>query len=165
MINQNRILDLTGIIQVKPLQFYGRYFLKKIIIGNTLEKIGDYAFLGCENLKELRKGCFKDFSSLYFIDIDITSDLRIISLNSFDNCSSLEMIKCNYILKIDACAFSNCNKLKLIELSDYLEEISISAFHRIPKNNKLTTFFNNTFKKIFPNANLKKCPDIFNNLK
>ena len=59
MIDEFETLDLRGIVKIEYDDLRDNEQIKKIIIGNTLERIGRGAFRFCEGLKEIKfeEGC------------------------------------------------------------------------------------------------------------
>ena len=65
MIDEFGTLDLRGVVEIKNNEYEYEYEyeynlqIKKIIIGNTIEKIGNYAFWSCSNIEEIKfeEGC------------------------------------------------------------------------------------------------------------
>ena len=53
MIDENGTLDLTGLIETQESEFFNNQLIKKIIIGPTLQRLGDYSFFTCKNLEEI----------------------------------------------------------------------------------------------------------------
>ena len=53
MIDENGTLNLTGMKEINKTYFYGYKNLKKLIIGNTLEKMWGDSFFDCTNLEEI----------------------------------------------------------------------------------------------------------------
>ena len=118
--------DVPGVVYLRDdlkrlpeRAFEGRKDITKLEINKGLTEIGEYAFAGCENLREivfpdnrilLRRGCFSNCTSLQKIDIP---NIVNIGPAAFKNCISLETI----ILPIDISniyreAFKNCRSLK-----------------------------------------------------
>lgn len=126
--------------------------LKKLIIPNSLKKIGVTAFYGSgitsliipEGVEELESAAFKNAyylqniklpSSLKIIDseafsmcfslksVDIPEGITEISSGTFKNCISLESVKLPNSLKTIGSAFSGCISLKNLSLPDGLETL------------------------------------------
>ena len=99
--------------------FRGNEEIVKVVLNEGLKEIGEYAFAGCINLREvvfpnnrliLRRGCFKDCISLKEIHI---SEVSNICPSAFENCTSLEKVFIpNSVSNIYGKAFKNCNALK-----------------------------------------------------
>ena len=112
MIDENGILNLTGIKKLNKNYQYNKK-LKKLIIGNTLEKIDAGSFIECSNLEEF------DFSNTIWEDI---------SNECFSNCKYLKSIHLPPSIKyIGLWAFKDCTHLKSVIL-DGVNEIYYFAF-------------------------------------
>lgn len=89
--------------------------LKKITLGNTIQKIGIGAFFGARALKK----------------IEIPSSVETISSYAFKDNLSLSSVKLNEGLKtIGEGAFAGCEKLKTIIIPEGVRVINSDTFHR-----------------------------------
>ena len=152
MIDENGTLDLTGIKEINDNNYYGNPKLKKIIIGNTLEKIERYTFMGCSNLEEI------DFSNTI---------LKEINFRCFESCISLKSIHLPSSIKfIGTWAFAYCNNLKSVIL-DGVNKIGYDSFENCYNLEEFIFYedignleFNSIFHKIHYNQKIKiTCPD------
>lgn len=110
--------------------------IKKITIPDTIEEIGDFAFVffpGVEkldlpdNLKSLGKGVFATMTSLK--EIEIPKNITVLKECLFQECENLEKVELNNnITEIQEKAFMSCSSLKTIDLPDTLTYIDESAF-------------------------------------
>lgn len=106
------------------------------IIPNSAISIGDYAFTGCDNLKNLLipnnleylgKNVFMGCSQLE--SIDVSNQLINIPSHTFDGCSSLTYITIpDNVENIGDYAFKDCKRLNTINLPIGLEKIPNHAF-------------------------------------
>lgn len=92
--------------------YYYNEFLT-VILPSSLISIGEYAFSGCDTLKE----------------IEIPSNVTQIGREAFKSCFALESIVIpEGITRIESETFIYCNKLANVTLSSNLEEIGSGAF-------------------------------------
>ncbi len=133
--------------------------VKKIIIEDGVESIGNYAFYGCANLTEVEisdsvksigKYAFYNCSSLS--EINITDNIQIIGDYSFYGCKALRTITIGNnvneigqyafynsglntvnlgsgVEKIGSYAFGNCSSLTSVNFGDNLKYIDAYAFY------------------------------------
>lgn len=87
--------------------------IRFILIPDSVSSIGDCAFAGCKNLK----------------DIELPSSVTEIGGAAFNNCESLYSIKLpKYLKRIEVQTFEHCKGLTQIQLPDSIEEIGNYAF-------------------------------------
>lgn len=99
--------------------------LESVILPDTMDLIGDYAFLGCVNLKS-----FVTYRSGYLPASNQRSN-GIIGANTFMRCDSLErVILPDTIITINDCAFACCKSLTTFDLPKNLLFIGRRAFWR-----------------------------------
>ena len=144
--------------------------LMKLIIGETVTSIGEFAFANCCQLKEV------DFTGtkLTTIENDIfygcmslvkvnTGPCRKVS-NDFAFCNSLEEINCEGLEEIHS-SFKMCGQLKKIRkmtFSDKLCKISDDSFNDSHNDGENVTItcpeqFFAFFRKRFPKAVIEEC--------
>ena len=161
MIDENGTLDLTGIKEINQNDYSNNKKLKKLIIGNTLEEMGEYSFCGCENLeeidfsntilKEISKRCFQSCLSLK--SINLPSSIKSIRDWAFPFCPNLESIILEDVNEIGFEAFSYCYHSK----DDVnLEKIYIFLEKSKNENIKITCpdKYVDYFKKRFPKSEI-----------
>lgn len=90
---------------------WGGKEIKKVILGEGLTDIGDFAFWGCTELKS----------------INIPSSVKNIGERAFQGCTSLESVNIPAEI-IYSMAFMGCSSLKNITFSDNVKEIYFAAF-------------------------------------
>ena len=133
MINKYGTLDLRGVVKVEK-RFHNE--VKKIIIGNTVEKIGIQTFRGCHNLKEIKfeeecklkeitECCFAHCTKIRIIDLP--ESIKLINHNSFYGCR-FESIILRGVKIIENNNFYKHYITKLY-ISDSIEHISNNAFY------------------------------------
>lgn len=85
----------------------------RIVVGDGVTSIGNYAFFNCPDLEEVQLG----------------SSLKRIGDDAFSDCNELYSLKLPVGLKeIGVAAFNNCKLLYFVEIPDGIEVISESAF-------------------------------------
>ena len=92
------------------------YDLKSVTIGNNITSIGDYAFIGCQQLSSLTIG----------------TGVQTIGTNTFDHCDALtEVTLPASVSTLNAGAFRNCVGLTRlnIQYSDALVTLGSNAFY------------------------------------
>ena len=164
MIDEFETLDLRGVVEIKDNEYEDNLQIKKIIIGNTVEKIGIYAFCSCINLEEIEfeEGCklkkisVKCYSNCDKIKkIELPESIEIIKSEAFNACR-IETIILKGVKIIEKYNFyKHC--IKELYISDFIEEIKDGAFYseEIKKNLKkiyIKPEFHEQMLEIFPNA-------------
>ena len=167
MIDENGTSDLTSFKEISKESFSFCNSLKKLIIGNTLEEIGDYSFIACSNLeeidfsntilKEISDQCFQSCSSLK--SIHLPSSIKSIGMWSFAECHNLEYVILDGVNEIRSGVFQNCHNLKeFIFYEDVVNLEKIYIFNRISENQKIKITCPeqhiNYFKKRFPESEI-----------
>ena len=115
----NEIRTVTIECGVKRLvgTFQNCYNLTSVYISDTLEEIGENAFVDCKELKS----------------ITIPSSVTEIGARAFKGCTSLESVKIPAnVTKIGEDAFKGCKKLKKVTISNSSTEIDENAFDDCP---------------------------------
>lgn len=112
----------------------GNSNIEKVTIPSTVEKIGEFAFFGCKNLKKvtLNEG-LKEINNLAFADtnieeITIPSTVEEIEHSAFFMCYNLKIVTLNEGLKgINNLAFNDTN-IEEITIPSTVEKIGYGAF-------------------------------------
>ena len=52
-VQKDGTLDLRGIINIKDEEYRNNYSIKKVIIGSSVQTIGAWAFIACQNVEEI----------------------------------------------------------------------------------------------------------------
>ena len=121
------------------------YALARVTIGEGVTKIGDRAFQGCENLKQVRlpeslsaipKGLFLDCYRLN--DIQIPEGVASIGGNAFASTGLTELVIPGSVKSIGKNTFEGCSSLSSITLKDGLKTIDDEAFLDCGKLKALT---------------------------
>lgn len=104
--------SMKGYYQSHGPWYDERSNIKKVVIGDGITKIGQYAF--------------KDLSMLS--EVEMQDSVDIIEQTAFYNCKMLETVTFSGVSEIGGEAFRKCTKLKQIELPDTLQKIGSYAF-------------------------------------
>ncbi len=113
---------INGVDEIQDSAFEGCGSIVKVVIGDSVKRIGAYAFKYCNNLRVVDIGngvtaigeqAFYNCSSL--ISIKLGSALTTISGNAFEYCSSLDNITIPASVEtIEPYAFSQCTMLSIV---------------------------------------------------
>ncbi len=155
------ILDLSACIKLFSIDdnaFSNEKNIKKIILPQTLTKLGDNCFSGCTELEtiilpkevtKLPKGTFSGCTNLLFqipdtieeigdgcfsdckqfTDVILPKSLETLGDYVFSNCNNLKKVKLgNNIKRIPKYCFSNCKKLTEIDFGQNIELLDDNAF-------------------------------------
>ena len=116
--------------------FFDHDEIKKIVIGDNIKSIGDYAFKNCRNVEEIEfsesvthigKNAFEGCTKLK--SIIFPNSLKVIDDNAFLDCDALlEIVASGKLNHIGDSAFKNCTRLMRVLLPDCLKIIGDSAF-------------------------------------
>ena len=167
------ILDLSACTKLVSIEENGLYFLrniKKIILPQTLTKLGDNCFSGCTELEtivlpkevtKLPKGTFSGCTNLLFqipdtikeigdscfagcekfTDVILPNSLETLGDYAFSNCNNLKKIKIsNNITRIPKYCFSKCKDLKEIDFGQNIELLDDNAFEFCSSLTKILDF-------------------------
>lgn len=110
--------------------------IREVIIPDTVEKIGGFAFYKCFKLEKVNipssfreTGFGNTFGYTKIKEIELPEGMTKINHSAFRNSSSLEKVTLpDSIEEIDYCAFMDCVNLKEINVPDGLKKIYLSAF-------------------------------------
>ncbi len=112
-----------------------RRAITKIILPDTIESIGEFAFFKCsslerinipEKLTEISKGMLNSTS---LEEAVIGGNIRKIGAVAFYNCRQLKTVTlCEGVEEIDSAAFYNCSALTVIKLPRSLNRIADNQF-------------------------------------
>ena len=108
-----RVQFRSSVRQISDYSFWGCNKLKRIVLNDGLEKIGDYAFIECTSL----------------VSISFPSTLIEIGDNAFSGCISLrEAVLNDGLKKIGNFAFDGCSSLQCITIPPSATKIHSQAF-------------------------------------
>ena len=110
--------------------------LKKVTLGNGIEKIGNYAFRWCTQItslqipntvKHLGEACFMHCTALE--ELKIPNSVESLGAYAFDECTSLKSLDLSStrITELQTSTFAGCTKLKDLKLPNGLKNIGESA--------------------------------------
>ncbi len=149
---------ITGfpVVGIQDNAFYNCKKLTNVYIPSTVKTIGNQAFYGCENLKDidlsdvttLGEAVFRNCKSLDNVVLPSSltkipeytfygcKSLKNINLdniiefesNSFNDCDSLVSIKLNNVTTFDGSSFANCDNLLCINTNNYELILNDSPF-------------------------------------
>ena len=120
--------------------FTGCNNLKEVSFNYGLESIGSYAFQGCDNLKEVK----------------FNKRLKTIGEGAFDNTAIKSIDIPGSVSKIDSQAFMDCKNLSQITLTEGLHTICRKAFYNTP----ITKINIPSSVKIIENDAFNKCSNL-----
>lgn len=110
--------------------------LEMVVIPDSVQRVGNYAFSGCNSLKSVRmpkalksigNGAFCGCTSLE--EIILPEPVTEIGSWAFENCKSLKRITLPETLeRIGEGAFENCVQLRELALPKHMQEIGYGAF-------------------------------------
>ena len=119
-----------------PWYYGGREYIVTAVINSGVSNIGDYAFLGCTNLKSVTipdsvtsigDGAF---SNCGLANVTIHNSVTSIGNSAFSNCASLTSVTIgDSVTFIGESAFSGCKNLTSVTISNSVTSIGESAFY------------------------------------
>jgi hypothetical protein len=165
MIDEFGTLDLRGVVEIKEREYRDNKQIKKIIIGNTVERIGNYAFVNCSNveeiefeegckLKEISKYCFNSCNKIK--KIELLESIEIIKECAFNACRIETIILKGVKIIEGGNFFKYC--VKEFYISNSIEKIDNGAFYSFHDNKNpnvkiyIKPKFHEQMLEIFPNV-------------
>ena len=136
-VQEDGTIDLLGIEHIKQGEYDTNAFIKTIIIGSSVQTIGEWAFSVCENLEEiifeepcqikkLEYGCFDNCSNLRKIDLPS-------SIEEIDRCAvvycPLERVILRGLCRIGEGCF-RMNALIYLHIADSIQKLDENAFYQ-----------------------------------
>ncbi len=137
-------MDINGVLYNKNVTTLIRcpnLISGPFIISDSVIKICDYAFSGCELVTSLTMGdnvtiigegalanCFK------LTSVELSGKLRTISAFTFDRCAIVQIRIPDSVIRIDNSAFNECTKLTSVIIGRNVTTIGISAFNNCNLN-------------------------------
>lgn len=111
--------------------------IKSIEIPNTVTKIADYAFYGCQDLTDIKLpnsiqaiGKLAFYYCMSLKSITLSNSLKIIDDNAFKNCYGLkEMIIPQSVEKLGKGVFYSCLRLEKIEVQCKIKTLPTEIFY------------------------------------
>ena len=144
-VQEDGTLDLRGVIHIKLREYYDNQFIRKVIIGSSVQTIGKLAFSRCENLREilfeepcqitkLDNYCFSNCNNLTKIDLPVS--IQKIDYSAFSNTFStptlLERVILRGLFSIENVCFPT-NALTYVHISDSIQELDENSFYQYCK--------------------------------
>lgn len=125
----NEIIVPNSVTKINDNIFYGCETITKITFGNNVESVGKYSFANCSNLTS----------------IIMNNGLKTISSYAFYNCNGFSTITLpDSVTKLDICCFYNCANLKNITIPDNVVELDKSSFYMCSNLESINVSPNNT---------------------
>lgn len=131
-------IDGKPVSEIRENAFYRCKSLEKVIIPESVEKMGHHAFYECSSLETaviegsintIEEGSFFGCSSMKTAELPDT--LKSVEKYAFYNCSGIRSIDIpDGTVKIGEYAFADCKMLEDVKLSENLYEINDFAFLR-----------------------------------
>ena len=103
---------VNGGVELPEKAFYQATRLQAVTLPDTIETIGQSAFLGCRSLKSL----------------DL-SNITAIGASAFEGCSALESVTLCKLTEISELCFKNCVALKSVTFNDGIVKVGRDAFY------------------------------------
>lgn len=131
-IPEKVVVDGTSynVTEITSSCFASNTTIEKVVLPNSLEKIGDQAFARCTNLRYVKFG----------------SNLTTIDNYAFDKCQSLINVELpNSVTSLGYGAFKNCTSLVHFRLPDNLNVLKGQTFYG---DTKLKTIYANKLEKL-----------------
>ena len=136
-VQEDGTLDLRGVIHIKLREYYDNQFIRKVIIGSSVQTIGKLAFSRCENLREinfeepcqitkLEHSCFSYCSNL--TKIDLPSSIQEIDNYVFNACP-LERVILRSPCRIGDDCFRT-NTFTYLHIADSIQELNKKVFYQ-----------------------------------
>ena len=136
-VQEDGTLDLRGIVHIKINEYRSNQSIKTIIIGSSVQTIGEGAFSYCGNLRKiifeepcqitkLEKFCFYRCSGLRKIDLPVS--IQEICDNSFSKCFH-ERIILRGPCRIRNYSF-RMNSLTYLNIADSIQKLDEKAFYQ-----------------------------------
>ena len=129
-------LDGVPVVEIGEKAFSERHSLKSVVIPDSVEVVGGWAFDHCDELEELRlgtgiktieNGAFAECYSLQ--SVVIPGSVEVVGMLAFAECGRLEELHLGAgIKKIEKDAFRDCPSLRRVVLPSTLEALVRDAF-------------------------------------
>lgn len=118
-----KVIIPDSVTRIGDDAFYGCTSLTSVIIGNSVASIGYSAFRGCTSLK----------------NVTIPDSVTKIGTYAFSNCTSLTSVTIpDSVTSIDTYAFYNCSSLTSVTIGNSVTSIGSSAFERCSNLTSIT---------------------------
>ena len=135
-----------GVTNIAEDAFSNCSQLTQVILGNSIEEVGDYAFYKCVNLQEITltgrvrnigKGAFEYCTELK--KVTFGNSIEKVGGSAFYECVNLQEITLTgKVRNIGAYAFGHCTELKKVTFENSIEEVGDYAFYKCEKLKEVT---------------------------
>ena len=133
-----KVVIPEGVKRIRKAAFSGSK-ISGVVLPDSLEKIGDEAFYGCENLEDIdfghglerigENGCRNIFADCAISKLVLPPQIKKIGIAAFYYCNKLtELVLNEGLEEIEACAFVYCTRLAQVTLPKSIKKIGKSAF-------------------------------------
>lgn len=132
-IDEGTVTIPSDIVHIGERVFEGKHRIEKIILPQGLRTIGKKAFSGCyyaymvlpQGVKTIGENAFM---FCYSLDLPLTQGLTTIGKGAFCCCTFSDVVLPQGLEEIDDAVFSECSKLKSIEIPYSVKQIGKMAF-------------------------------------
>ena len=133
-----KVVIPEGVKRIRKAAFSGSK-ISGVVLPDSLEKIDDEAFYGCENLEDIdfghglerigENGCRNMFAGCAISKLVLPPQIKKIGIAAFYCCHKLtELVLNEGLEEIEACAFVYCTRLAQVTLPKSIKKIGKSAF-------------------------------------
>lgn len=124
----SEIIILDSVTKINDYLFEGCNTITKVTFGSGVESIGEYSFANCSNLTQ----------------VIMNNGLKLIGSYAFYNCDGLTTISIpDSVTKLNNCSFYDCSELTAITIPDSVVEIGNNAFYQCYNLESITVSPNN----------------------
>lgn len=132
-------IDARVITAVDDFAFFNNQSLEQVILPKSITSIGDKAFMFCKNLNYVKIPvgvesiggyAFDQCTSLR--DIDLTSSISVISMNTFENSGISSIVIPFTVQELEKQSFRNCKSLTSAVIPTSVKKIGYEAFRNCP---------------------------------
>ncbi len=125
------------VVEIQEKAFFNNTFITKVVVPDSIQKIGEQAFAKCSSLKTVVIGdsvSVIEGYTFYFCpsleDVTIGNSVTTIGPYSFAGCTRLfSIVIPNNVIEIKTYAFHSCTSLNEITLGNSIKEIGAFAFN------------------------------------
>lgn len=137
------------VIGIKEKGFEGNIYLKKVILPASLATIGNRAFYGCTNLKDVTfsdglKSVGKSaFAKTAMTSVELPSTVETVDEMAFaemTKVATIDLHKCGLMSSVPYCCFWNDPELESVLLPGNIESLGYAVFGDLPKLKEIFFF-------------------------